>query len=147
MVVAADARRGQARGLLVGEQSERARDLEPGLVADRADRVDHLAQESLLRTPHRDDDAELRRARGPRRVGGREHLVEVEERVHVDRGVEAHRLRAERAVFGARARFRVDEALELDRGTHVREAHAVRERDERGQVVERHRGDGVDLGT
>ena len=75
------------------------------------------------------------------RARGGEHLVEVEEGVHVDAGVEPHRLRAERAVFGARARLGVDEALELDLGPAPREAHLVRERDERGQLVERELGD------
>ncbi len=81
------------------------------------------------------------------RVRGGEHLFEVEERVHVDGGVEAHRLRAERAVLRARTRLGVDEAFELDDRAHVREPHPVRERHERWQLVERERGDGVDLGA
>ena len=70
-----------------------------------------------------------------------EHLVELEQRVHVDVGRVAGRLRAERAVLRARARLGVDEALELDLGAAVREPHAVGERDEVGELVERERGD------
>ncbi len=80
------------------------------------------------------------------RAGGAEHLVEVEERVHVDVGVVAGGLRAEGAVLGARARLGVDEALELDLGAAVGEAHPVGEGDEIGEGLEGQRGDGVDLG-
>ena len=74
-------------------------------------------------------------------VRGVEHLVEVEERVDVDVGGVAARLRAEGAVFRARARLGVDQALELDLGAAVREPHAVGERDEVGELVERERRD------
>ncbi len=68
VVVAAHAGVGEAARLPGGEQSERARDLEPGLALDPIDRVDHPAQQPLLGTPHRDDDAELRRAGRPCRA-------------------------------------------------------------------------------
>ena len=80
-----------------------------------------------------------------RRTRRADHLVEVEEGVHVDVGLEPGRLRAERAVLGARARLGVDEALELDLGAAVREPHPVRERDEVGELVERERCDRRDL--
>ena len=147
VVVAVHTRGRQARGLVGRQETERARDLEAGLGVHEVDGVDDLAQQSLFRAAYRDHDAELRGARITRRARGREDFVEVEERVDVDLGVEACRLRAERAVFGARARLRVDQALELDLGTAVLEAHAVRERDEVGELVERLLRDGQHLGA
>ena len=87
VVVAAHARGREPRGLLRGEQAERARDLEPGLGVHGVDGVDHLVEQALLGAAHGDDDAELRRAGVAGGAGGGEDLVEVEERVDVDVGV------------------------------------------------------------
>ncbi len=109
------------------------------------DGLEHLPQQPFLRAAHGHDDAELGRARVASRACRRDHLVEVEEREHVDTGLEPGRLRAEGAVLGARARLGVDEALELDLGTAVGESNPVRERDDIGQLLERQRRHRCDL--
>jgi hypothetical protein len=111
------------------------------------DGVEHLREQALLRAAHRDDDAELRGARGARRACGGEHLVEIEERVDVDVGVEARRLRAERAVLGARTRLPVHQTLEFHLRAAVGEPDAMGERDERGELVEWQRRQREDLGA
>ncbi len=136
VVVAADARCREPSGLVGGEEAERAGHLEPGVGLHGLDRVDDLREQALLGPTHRDHDAELRRPGVARRPGGREDLVEVEERIDVDVGVEARRLRAERAVLRARPRLAVHEALELHLGPAVVEAHPVR-RARRGRGARR----------
>ncbi len=140
VVVAAYTGRREAIGLFGGQQAEGARDFETGLALHRADRVDHASEQSLLRTAHCDDDAELGGTGIAGRVRGREDLVGVEERVDVDARVVADRLRTERAIFGARTGLGVDEALELDLGSAPSQPDLVRERDERRQLVEGERG-------
>ncbi len=141
VVVALHPRGREPPGLLLGEEPERARDLESGLGVHRVDRVDHAGEHPLRRPPHRDHDAELGGTRLPGRARRLEHLVELQERVHVDVGRVAGRLRAECAVLRARARLGVDQALELDLGPAVREPDPVRECHEVGQLVEWERGD------
>ena len=141
VVVPVHARVGEPACLLVAQQPERARDLEPRLLVDGVHRLQHPGEQALLGVADRDDEAELRRARGAGRVRRRQHLVEVEEGIDVDVGVEPGRLRAEGAVLGTGARLRVEETLQLDRRAAIGEPHAMRERHEVRERVERQPGD------
>ena len=81
------------------------------------DQFDQLVRDTLLPSLRGETEVEIRHLQGcPRNIDYYvpKHLVEVEERVHVDAGAEPHRLGAERAILGAGARLGVDEALELD---------------------------------
>ena len=79
---------------------------------------------------------------GPGRL---QHLVEVEEGIHLDAGVEVGRLRAEGAVLGAGPRLGVDEALQLHLRPAPGQPHPVGQRDQRRQLVEGEAGDGQGL--
>ena len=72
-----------------------------------------------------------RGAEGLGLLGGREHLVGVEERRGQDRGLELRRLAAEVAVLGAAAGLGRQDALDLDLGPAPRQAHLVGQRGER----------------
>src|SRR5664280_2643173 len=80
------------------------------------------------RTAHGQHDAEFGGSGRPGLLGGRQHLVGVEEWRGLDRGVEPRGLRAEVAVLGASAGLGRQDALDLDLGAAPGQPDLVRPR-------------------
>ena len=115
VVVAVHTHRGEPVDLILVQHAQRAGDVDLHLVADRLDARRDLAQQPLVGTAHRGDDAELGRA-GLRGLLRRLHQAgDVEPRA-AHRGGEQAGLRTEVAVLGAPAGLEADDALDLDLG-------------------------------
>jgi hypothetical protein len=135
VVVPVDADRGQALGLLGGQDPGADGHVDPHLLLHLGDQLFEAGHRPLVRAPHGQHDAELRGPQGLGLPGGLQHLAGVQERGGLNGGVEVGRLRAEVAVLGAAARLGRQDPFDLDGRPVPGQPDLVGQRGQGGDVL------------